>query len=769
MRANLTTAIHVEGLSEGGGNVIDFSSGTLFHFGAPVPDALTRHKWIEALTEVPLNIDDRVDILASTYDVSDLTFSLAMTPEVRRLFFAEADPVGVVAQVNSSAEIEVETGASFEVTDTIYIGNETLWVSEVTVLSPTRVQLGVVGGYAGSLPGTIAVGAQVYVDPPYHRPRTVTMYLINRDTLTVEVPWRGILQAIKTSRGQTECLVKAFSVQAALRDREGMQNSPKFRITKGDLEWTPGGNLKGRIRGASNAGFVEADFINPGSPSKILSVGDGAALFTLTGNDLVSNTGLTVARSEDSGVVEEDEDIFEIFAVWQGVTSSCTGCYGDPYDFVAVLLCLMLSTGKGANNPVIGPDTFNFDILAGRAGLGIPWNLFNVQTFLDILDQRSHRVTQLTLGVEGPWSFQDAIIKGLRQQGLYLGRDEEGLIALYELRTWTLDDMTRIMNAGYHAILSPGVDMDRRIERRVPVVNANVGRTAWDDKPDFVRLPILSGDRRDVDTIAQTGEVFEMDHYRKSQAPVSRDRERVLDFLRIQAAFRRDMPPVVQCELPEEHSILLGGSPGRVPGVGEWVRLRRAPFDESLLVGPDGELIDPNSTTIVFIGRLVRRTLDMRTGDVRGEVELFNWMSGDISPRLVAPSARIISVGFSATVDFTVDGQDFRSKFADSGLSVGDELRLVDPEGDADYRDTNLVVSSITEAANPIIHCSGSLAAGTYTDFRLTLADPDAYDNSTWDGAQYFDPSFSYRRYAYLADAAGRVGDTRDDPADYYN
>lgn len=770
MRANLTTAIHVEGLSEGGGNVLDFSSGTLFHFGDPVPDAITRHKWIEALVEIPVNIDDRVDLLASTYDVSDLAFSLAMTDEVRRLFFAEADPVGTIAQVDSSIQIVVETGATFEVADTIYVGNETMWISSVSVLSPTLVQLQLARGYAGTLSGTLAVGGLVYVDPPFHRPRTVTMYQINRDTLEVEIPWRGILQSITTTRGQTECRIKAFSVQAAIKERQGMQNTPKFSITRGDLEWTPGGNLRGRVRGASNNGFADADFINPGNSGKILAVGDGAASFTLTGGDLVSNTGITLASSEDSGAVEEDEDIYEIFAVWSGVGSSVGGCYGDPYDFVAVLLCLLLSTGNGSNNPTIGPTTYDFDILAGRAGLGIPWTLLNIQSFIDILDQRSHRVTNLALAVEGPWSFQDVIINGLRQQGLYLARDEEGLIALYELRTWTVDDMARIMDAGYHAILSPGQDdMDRRIERRVPVVSARVGRTPWDDKPDFIRLPILTGDRRDVTTLGQTGEVFEMSHYRKSQAPISRDRERVLDFLRVQAAFRRDMPPVIKCELPETHAIELGGTTGRVPGVGEWVRLRRAPFDETRLVGPDGSLIDPNTTSILFIGRLVRRTLDLGTGDVTGEVELFNWRSGDVSPRLVAPSARIISVGFSATVDFTVDGEEFRSKFADNGLSVGDELRLVDPEGDFDYRDISLVVSSITDATNPIIHCSGSLGGGSYTDFRLTLADPDNYDNDSWDGAQYFDPSFAYRRYAYLADAGGRVGNVRNDRADYYN
>ena len=738
-----------------------------------MPNVLSSYDWIEALSEVPATIDDRLDILQSAYDVSDLTFSLAMTADVRRLFFAEADSVGTVASYGST--LVVNSGYTFVEDAVIYIGDETLRIDSVTASGPSQWSLGVTRGFAGSPLKTLAAGDAVYVLPPYHRPRPVTMYIVNQETGEQEPPWRGLLDDIKTNDGQTEARVAAISPHASLKSAMGMIAMPNFKISGEDLEWSAGGTLRGSIKGAQNNGFADVEWVNPNAPVKAMMIGDAAATFTLQDGDLVSLAGVTIQRASTSGPVESGETVRELFVAIRGVTSSASGVYGNAYNLPAILLALMLSTGTGQNNPIVGPDTLDFDILGARVGLGIPWTLFDIPSWKTIIDEGADFVTNMALGVDGPWDFGATVIQGLRQSGLYMARNAAGLLALYRLSTWTLEDMRYLMAQGHHALLSPGAELDRRLKSRVPAVSAFVGRTPWDDDPDPIRVKVLQGDRRDTATLAQTGEVYEMPYFRKSQEVgggyADRDRQRVMDFLQLQAVLRRDCPPHIKCSMPERHAVLLGGTAGRVPGVGEWIRLRRAPYDVPELTGPDGELVDPNTTSILFIGRLVQRTLDLRTGDVNGVVELYNWRSGDVSPRIVAPEARIISTSFGGAVNFVVSGTDFASRFGTTGFSAGDEVVVLDVNGDPDVRDDgNLTVVSITPGINPTVVCSGTLSALVGDEgARLALADPDRYDNDSWDGASYFEASFAYRQFAYLADAEGRVGTIRDDRADYYN
>lgn len=770
---HLTFAVHVEGLAWGDDS--QASDGVLFHIGAAAPDVMgTRYHWEESLTEIPSDIDESLDLLTSQYNVSDANFALAMTEAVRKLLFVEPKSIGTVfVDPGVPTVIQVETTVGVTAGDFIYLGDETCRVSAVSAVSGTVLQLTVTRAWAGTAQKTVGAGVPVFLTPPYHAPRIVVFHLINRITLETSVVWRGVLENIDTNEGQTEASVAAIDPFSSLRDAPAMVNMPGFRFPDGALTWGRFGGPNGDIRGSDNNGFADAEWVNPNYSNKILLIDDACVVMYLVGGDLQDLTGAILARGdhEAGDPVDPSVVVREILGVnRQRRISSFFGVYGGKYNVGSAILALMLSTGgDGANNPEDpdNPGTYlDFDILGQRVGLGMPARLFDMASWKRVIDRNIHLLDNMYLGVDGPWNYSEVVVeKCLRAYGLFIARDRNGLIGLYELSTWTIDSMIGVMSNRHHTILHPGLPLDRQLHKRVPAVVATVGRTPFDDDPDLIREKVYEGDRRDLSTFAQDGEQFNLEFRAKSNTvgATGRDRQKILSFLRLQAILRRDYPPRVKFGAPDTHqveSLTLGG--GVVPGVGQWVRLRRDDYDSVKYVGPDGEWTDPNETSILFIGRIVRRTLNTSTGEVSGEVDLFNWASGDVTPRKVAPAAQIESTS-SAT--FTV-AATYLDQFGARGFSAGDEIVLVDADGHPDYRDPgNLVVSSVTPTT---VFCTTFVPSIGNEGVVIRLADPDRYNNATWDGAQYFTPAFAYRQFAYLADASNTVG-TSLEAADTYS
>lgn len=771
---HLTYAMHVEGLAWGDSGD---SNGVLWHIGAAVPSVLANYYWEECLVEIPASIDESLDALLSEYEVSDAQFALTMTESVRKLLFVEPQSIGTVSGVVSPTVIQVETAVGVTAGDFIYLNDETCRVTAVAAVSGTVLEFTVTRGWADSVEKTAVVGTSVYLTPPYHTPRIVTLYSINRNTLALDVAWRGVLENISTNEGQTEAFVPAVDAIAAIRDSPAMVNMPGFRFTPGTLRWTQFNNVTGGIRGADNNGFSDAEWVNPNYSNKAVLIDDTCLIMYLIDGDLQSLYGQVLGSNGDHEAGEDVDSgvvVREILAVnRQKSFSTFFGVYGSKYNVGSIVLALMLSTGTGENNPE-DPDNpgffLDFDILGARVGLGMPARLFDMASWKQVIDRNVHDVDNMYLGVDGPWSYSETIVdRLLRAYGLFISRDRAGLIGLYELSTWTLDDMVNVMTNRHHTILHPGLPLDRQLKKRVPSVVATVGGTPFDDDPDLLKQKVFEGDRRDLATFSQGGEQFDLEFRAKSNTPGARarDRQRILSFLQLQAVIRRDYPPRVKFSAPDTHQVptlTVGG--GVIPGVGQWVRLRRDDYDVVRFVGPEGDRIDANDTSILFIGRIVRRTLNLATGDVSGEVDLYNWASGDVTPRKVAPAAQIISTAIGGGITFTV-GATYLDRFGTRGFSVGDEVVLVDAERSPHFLDPgNLVVAAVTPTT---VVCSGSLSTligneGT----MIRLANPDIYDNSTWNGAQYFTAEFAYRQFAYLADVSDTVGSSLD-RADTYS
>jgi hypothetical protein len=771
MERHITLAVHVEGLALGG---VGAEEGVLFHFGDPAPSIMEDYYWESSLVGAPESIDQIARFMTGEYGVSDAPVKVELTDDNIRLFWRENDPVGLVtADATAVATtIVIQSSVTPVVGGFVYLEDETLRITSVSPAGTTYT-LGVTRGWAKSPARAVGAGVPVYLGVPYHAPRPVRMYRIDHAAGTYQRIWLGFLEDVDSDDQQMVTdLMCVDGIGAIAEDQEGFTTSTPFLVSIADLRFDLYGNVRGEIRAGLNS-LATVDWVNPNHSTKAIRVGDALVTMEYSGGKLTADNSSKVlhrsdTRSED---VEPDETVQEVFAIDRAKSySSAEGIYGGKYNAVSVALGLLLSTGNGINNPE-DPDNpgsyLDFDIFGAKVGLGLPATLIDMETWKPIIDAGEYLIDQMHLGWNGPFRFAEIAKRALQANGLFMAPSINGPVSLLRYQMWQLGDMAEVMGNQHHSILNSTSIRIRKNEReKKPFVEAEIGGTPWDD-PDYQRVKIYEGDRRDTNGLRSAFR-FDMAYRRKGNRQDATDQEwrAIRDFLNYQAALRRDHPPTMYIELPEEHQVeVLGQLGGSVPGCGQWVRIRGGP--ETKVLGPDGVRVDIDTTNIIFIGRIERRTMNLMTGDVKLEVELSNWRSGDISPRGVAPAAKVLS--YTLVDGFVIDGSDWPSVTSDNGLTVGDEIEIYQPDARPYFEGEVLTIASISADPDPEIQVTPQpvLTIGD-EGFTVRLSNPDDYDNDAWDSAGYFSGDFNYRQFAYLADESGRIGDVRDDRGDYY-
>jgi len=760
------------------------TAGAVFWFGLAKPGSVAADYGLErALVEIPASLDAEADLQTGDIDLQGTTFALSATDSVCRRLMTQAGSVGepratLGADLDSGVGTAiVESNDTIEAGDYIYAGDETFYVDAIDSLVGSTYTLSVTRGIAGSVDAFHASGTRVSFRTPYLKWRTCELIRFDLDTGTMEVIGDGLFDGIKTDEDQGELIL---SVSDTLTTLWGAEGGITTRLDPGTLVWSSSGALNGEVP-------LDEEFPVdwPNAQTTVVNVMIGDVAYKLerkTGRLVASaefecwNTKVDLDPKDDGTPATEvvAEDVRPYLA-WSrnpddGVGNDLEGLYGAPEEAAgvaasahpaAVSLALMLSTGDGTNN-LIDPDTQTerkFDVLGSSWAMGVPAKLIDAESWLQVIDEVPATIERIALNHDGSYDFKSIILpKLLIAHDLWPFPTHEGRVGLRHLTTWSVDDLAGVLDSAATVTLSPTkIVLDRRLERYSSVIKAKIGGIAPSDEADTPKVLGLEKTRRDA-MLGQTP--YERDfslHDKEAWRAGESGLEVVLQDLLEKS---RDNPPLATCSIPMDSAV----GEQKLPPVLSWVRLRGGP--EGGLIGPDGERVAPADTNITFIGILVGRTWDLGTGDAECRVLLTNWWLGDRVPRLIAPSAKILSAATSSpTIELSLSTPD---KYGGHGFSGGDQVKVIHKNGRRWYGDpTGLYVVS-TSANGVTLNQALGEDVSSPDELWLELAKVDEYSNASWDGADYGDPSIDNRRYAYFADAQGTLGAAGED-ADIYS
>lgn len=766
---DVAIGIHIEGVPQPNGPGLLHLGGALFYYGQnPIDLGFPAHYHFEpVLDAIPGDVASFIDPYQASYDLSSLTVALVATDDVARRLWAVGEPIATVEE-DSVFHVTVAHGADTlaHLQDThIYIGDETLFVNNVQLLSPGVSRLSVERSIGLSKQEHHQPGADVYARLPYLAQRMVTLYLFVRGESAPQPIWRGLLVELSTDAQQTVFEITANEVLSVLSKARGAETPTLFHTDGRTLAWSDGG-LTGLIA-VDDAAAV--DWVRPDIQQAFLRVGD-AIVWAVRGERGFSWFTLPMMWSSagDDGFVEGGTDIREVLCVDRDgrsgrdevPRSSFDGLYGDVlggHHPAAVALAFYLSDGTG-REPLPGK---RFNILGRKWGLGVPADLIDLDSWLEIIDAADiDPIDQMVLGYDGPFDFAKVIKDQLLvPAGLYPAMNQEGKLALFRLETFGVDTIVDVMARRAWSWLTPDrIDMNPQVSAAVQSVRAVVGGLPHVE-PDEITTRQVRGNRSDSTAAAGTSS-YEYDlslYYRNATAAITR----------FEAAAHRRLrpPPILHCVLPMNHSMHgRGMQGGKVPGIGSWVIIDGGP--ETGMLGPDGERIQMGDADVLFVGILVGRTIKNNNGTVECEVLLVNYWSSGRASRVIAPAGKIIDFDHdSVRLDHTYSAAD-----GTTGFMVGDKVRIWTDNGRKYLYGVEAEIWSIDESTRWIICIQNMEPFGSPDWHRdvehglyLRLVPRPQYSNDYWPGSQYYRDALKNRRFAFI----GARGDS-DDELDRY-
>lgn len=769
---DLSIGVHIEGVPGPAGSLK--RGGAMFYYGHdPATLGLAgigTYSLEPVLDAIPSDIASYVDPYKASYDLSSLVVSLAATPSVaKRLWATGKDPVGRVSQDHGGGqglEINVPRADLVQFIGTyLFVGDETVYVDDVVVLTPTSSYFVLVRGVAGTVEPTYghAPGTNIHDRLPYLENRVVTLWLFVRGTTAPQAIWRGLLVELATDRQQTVFELTANEMMSVLTTAKGAASPTSFKGDGRRLSWK-GAELTGQIPIDDPA---SVDWVRSGLPHAYLRIGDSVVKAMRTGENFSNLWGPIMGSSRgEQGLVPADADIREVLVVdrlgklsGNVAINSFEGLYGGLHP-AAVALAFYLSDGTGRQPP--GGRTFN--ILGSKWGLGLPSSLFDMESWVDMIDSTSQlTIDQMMLGYDGSFDFARVIKDQLLvPAGLYPAVNHEGKIGLFKLETFNVDMIVDVLARRSWSWLTPTrIDMDAQVSKSVRSLSASFGELPHVEA-DTIVSRTLHGNRTDYGT-SSGGYEFDYSLYYRENA----DGGLRLNVFIAESARRQRTTPVLHCSMPLEHDIVDtdGLSGGGVPGIGSLVIVKGGP--ETGMLGPDGERIQPGDSDILFMGILIGRSIRLQDRTVDCEILMTNYERGGRAARVIAPAGRIESYtgSFPPRVVLTTD---YRSMYDTTGFMVGDQVRVWTKRGRPYlWAAKDLEITAIDESTRTLQFSHALLKDGEDHATAIThglhirLSPRSVYSNGNWPGSTFYKAAIRNRRFAYIG-TAGESDDILD-------
>lgn len=300
-----------------------------------------------------------------------------------------------------------------------------------------------------------------------------------------------------------------------------------------------------------------------------------------------------------------------------------------------------------------------------------------------------------------------------------------------------------------HRLLSDRIDLSFPIRKAQATYTGEVGAFVDTVEADEVKVePIGTGEMDLLPKYVAAEKKLDFSLFHRSS------RQEVANILLEYHSFYRIAPIfTLRVRLRDWH----GEDESALPPVGSYVRLAGGPLDG--VVGPDGKRIHIDDTDVIAIGIVLRRTIRWENRTAETDVLLSHWESGDVMPRVVAPSAVVQGLDGPNTLEiFTDTENELNSIYGVLGFLDGDQVRLYDRSGRA-ISDTVYLVdstsatsitlsSSLTSDDQAIVNAwAGEWGRGVV----LRLADLSDYENDWTGGDVDLSPSNADRRFSYWA------------------
>lgn len=778
---------HIEGLGKIDGT--GESSGYLFTTELPsgFDRTTSSYDWRPVMPQDPQAGETRVEPFEPVFRFSpfDLTLSAGRAQD----FIAELmlfKQVNAITEVNETAfsssdpTLTVDSATGLSVGDVIYINAETL---KITGISGN--DLTVTRGHYGSEGAAHPEGANVFTRPPLFEGRRVTLYTYDTERGSLEPRQRGIISGSVTMDGAT-MTVPVRQLMAPVT--KAKINRDPVRATNSDLqEYTVPEDFDvfpsekyfaGTISVDSGEDFTRVKKTDGQNASGTFWEINGEP-YLASGNTLtyrlfksgvrelndVPRTGGNAAKLESpptelfvvSRLLDEQfDDNFSSTADYANMSSSFTvgGTSFDRtqeqknhyiYHPLAIFAAWAFGTSRGTSDPE------EFDILkAPNMALDLSF-LFAAdvkakihELVVDALG-RSQQIDQIVIGAGGkPERMLDVARKKLlHPYGYKLGATNEGKLTIYRPGPPDVD--------GYSSArgnqISPigGADgvyvVDNGQGSTVDVIEAEFGATPYNDG----RLITLKADSglpdRTFSLHAQPETSLDLSTLDASEG-VREATRYVLNQALLQHFASKRLRVKVPDRLPDSLDY----------GLGEYVTIDDIQIKDAWLVDSDGNRTSTINNSVEWVGQIYARRPSERFAGF--ELELL--INSDQIIRRRAPSGVVVS---SASDEVVIEETTFTNDSDADAFNVGDELKIVQPDGTV-RDDSNQTVLSIDKSSgasvNDRVNITGTWTTNPVAGDYVRLADYDDYDNTTVD--TYVD-----RVYVYLSDLTEKLGTDNDD------
>lgn len=736
--------IHVEGwVVEGAA-----SGGVVLYHGTP-PDshALT---WIEGLVAPPERAATSIDPVSGTHDVSTHTFRISLTHAA--LAWAQGTPAAVLESAIGTVTTTLQAAAgALTAPGYAYLGDETVRLVSLDSSSSGVDTFTITRAQGGSVAGTYDRGATVYTGAPdraKRRGRIVTLYETRDPSVAPEVIWVGAIVRTRVDQaaGVVELLCDEYL--SVLARRELGRAAPALSTARLDL---------GPVSATGAVDVPESHApINPTSGRAFVQIGDVVVSLDAGSRAYTTPTGTWRTYLGERGVFDGDPGPgYEVLYASRAENVTSFEGASDPWHLVSVCLCMMLSTGTGANDPAFG----TYDVLGRAWGLGVPVSRIDGASWEAAISSTPGLVIDQIHGGFGGEVFRawEWIKESLRVAGFFVARTLEGKLSCVRYGPPRTEDLGAILSSGASAFVLPGeVTIEGREETAIGMVSGELGASPWGGPATIeVREPAVESlQRLEADAGYELASGARPQAFRLPWlARTSRARAERLLWQRY--ADRKSAPPELVCTLTRAHPDTgAAEAGGTLPAPGSYLRLYGA--SRWRLVGADGADVDINAAGLVAIVQLVAVDLDYRRETAPARVVLWGYARETLGRRIAPAAVSVSAAGAVLTVSELVDASGF------SGFSDGDELVLTDVHGrrvdSVLYTLSGYVAGSMTLTPNP------PNASGLY----VRLADVDDYDNAGWSGATLVSAPGDKRQWAYVSDADARLG-AGDDQGDVWS
>jgi len=703
---------------------------------------------------IPTNISGSADFWTGQLGLNAPGFSISAEAEsLRALCSTASRPAGsLVRDFGYGVRLKLSTPPS--VGDVFWIGDESLRISSFGPGAGDEYSRPADRGFAGSTEQEHLDGADVYASPPYYLNRRMRLRLFDNQRETVETIWQGLLHTIRLDAEQATIALGGADTLALLFDAKGGTNTA-WQV-EGDYK--PGNEISVVMQpdGVPQSkrmfqigdclvrmtSYVESiDNLNDPTPFDLTSHDEKE--LTPIPPDATVRELVCFLREQQNGV-GTDNVVFSSFS--QSATR--------PDHAAVIALQLMCSTGTGTNG--------THDTLRRDWGLGIPVAQIDMAGWFEVIMNHPAPIDRLILNWDDNFSFEDVIINRLLTPfGMRPVPNSEGLLTLKLIESWNYDTVGELAHPGGDAfvfITPESIAIDYHVDTVVPRVSANIGVTPYGGDPDTITASQLAGNRTDY-LGSSSPHTYNQGVLFKSR------RESVELWLSEQAAKRRTRPPTLTCVVPllSRADTWRGlNGPGRVPGLLDWVVI--GTDEDNLpapgLVGPDGERVHPNDTSITFAGVIVSKTVNFSDLSVQIDVVLSSWDRGDRPAMLIGPGCQILDAGASSPID--LDVAKYATSGGESGFLAGDDVAIVDAYG---MPAPEVRAGMVLAALGVDLEIGGLVDLIQSSDDRqLRHVDYPEYDNPAL-AIGFYQNATKNRKTAFLADGNGELS---GDPGDEY-